>query len=133
MSARPLGEAAVELLRAMMDVDRGQEFLDCLTADATWTIPGDWRGISGTKDRVAIEKFVRVVFPAGFPTGVELDLRAVHQDGDHVLVELTARALTSKGRDYENTYCFVLQFRDQQVSAIREYMDTMYADAVLHQ
>jgi uncharacterized protein len=132
MSARPLCDTAVEALRAMMDVDRGQEFLDRLTADATWTIPGDWPGISGTKDRSAIERFVRVGLPAGFPTGVAMDLLAVHQDGDHVTVELIARAQTSKGRHYENNYCFVLQFRDQQVSAIREYMDTMYADTVLH-
>jgi alkylation response protein AidB-like acyl-CoA dehydrogenase len=111
----------------------GQEFLDRLTDDATWTIPGAWRGISGTKDRAAIEKFVRVVFPAGFPAGVDLDLRDVYQDDNHVLVEFTARAVTSKGRDYENTYCFALDFRDEKVSAIREYMDTMYADAVLHQ
>jgi ketosteroid isomerase-like protein len=133
MSTPSLRDDAVEALRAMMDLDRGQEFLDRLTDDATWTIPGAWRGISGTKDRAAIEKFVRVVFPAGFPAGVDLDLRDVYQDGNHVLVEFTARAVTSKGRDYENTYCFALDFRDGKVSAIREYMDTMYADAVLHQ
>lgn len=131
--SRSNGEIAVDALAALVTPGRVEEFLDALTEDATWTIPGNWPGISGVLQRPRLDHFARKVMPAGFPTGSSLDVHHVHEAGDHVLVEFTATATTSKQRAYRNSYCFAVQVRDGKVSALREYMDTLYADRVLHQ
>lgn len=98
-------------LEKLVDVDRAEEFLAALAPDVTWTIPGNWPGISGVKDRAAIESFVRRSFPAGFPEGLVLEVRAVHQDGAVVLVEFTGVAMTTaRKRAYRNDYCIVVEF-----------------------
>jgi len=75
---------------------------------------------------------VRTVLPAGFPQGITADVRAVHRDGSTLLIEFRGRATTNRQRVYDNAYCFVLTFRHGLVTAIREYMDTLYAQVVLH-
>lgn len=127
-----LGKAGVEILELLVDVTRAEEFLQRLTPEVTWTIPGDWPGISGVKDRRQIETFMRKVFPAGFPTGLTADVDRVLRDGHTVVIEFLGRAVTSKQRVYENRYCFIFEFAGDRVHRIREYMDTLYANAILH-
>jgi ketosteroid isomerase-like protein len=133
MSDRILTEdLVVETLRSLLDLNRGEEFISRLDDEATWAIPGNWPYISGLKDRGGIEKFVRVLLPAGFPHGVDAEIHRVHIADDTAIIEFIGRAKTSKDRDYENNYCFVFEFRGDRIYAIREYMDTLYANVVLH-
>lgn len=125
-------DIAVDALRAMTTPSRVEEFLDLLAVDATWTIPGDWPRISGIQERPGLDAFARIAMPAGFPSGCDLEVRNVAEAGDTVFVELVVRAVTAKGRDYENCYCFVLDIVGGRIARIREYMDTLYADRVLH-
>lgn len=123
---------AVDALRAMTTPSRIEEFLDYLSPDATWAIPGDWPRISGVQQRPQLDGFARIAMPAGFPTGCDLDVLTVGEAGTTVYVEVVVTARTAKGRDYKNAYCFALDFENGKISAIREYMDTLYADRVLH-
>ncbi|WP_067671578.1 nuclear transport factor 2 family protein [Nocardia miyunensis] len=132
MEAGELAKSAVAVLESLVDVARADDFLGYLDDDVTWVIPGSWPGISGVKDKARIERFVRRTFPAGFPTGLEVDIRAVHVHDPTVVIEFVGRASTSKDREYVNRYCFVFVFRSSRVIEIREYMDTLYADGVLH-
>jgi hypothetical protein len=132
MSSSPLKQLAVRVLRDLVDIRRVDHFMAALTADVTWTIPGFWPGISGVKNRREIEHFMRKVFPAGFPQGLRAQVRTIHQDGSTVLVEFRGIATTSRCRSYDNAYCFVFEFEGDKVVEIREYMDTLYAQAVLH-
>ncbi|MFE2998633.1 nuclear transport factor 2 family protein [Nocardia sp. NPDC059246] len=132
MQGGDLRASAIAVLESLVDVERVDEFLDHLDEDARWTIPGSWPRISGVKDRTAIEGFMRRVFPAGFPEGLEVDIHAVHVDEPTVAIEFIGRARTSKHRDYVNSYCLVFVFREGKVLEIREYMDSLYADGVLH-
>ena len=119
-------------LDCLVDLRRTEEFLGLLHPDVQWTIPGSWPGISGTKGYEEIAFFMRKVFPAGFPGGIDARIGHVHATGTSVVIEFTGVARTSKGRTYENAYCFVFQFEDDRVLRIREYMDTLYAHGVLH-
>lgn len=128
-----LAEEAVKTLGLLCDVTKPSEFLERLHPDVVWKIPGAWPGISGSKHFEDIERFMVKVFPAGFPDGIVADIHHVHIDRDTVFIEFTGRAATSKGRVYENSYCFVFAYEGDRVIEIREYMDTMYADRILHQ
>jgi len=126
-------EIVIDLLEAMNTPGRVDDFLDALTSDATWTIPGNWPRISGVLTRPDLDTFARIIMPAGFPGGADLTFHHVGEAGETVFAELTVTARTSKDRAYENHYCFVVDVRDGKIAAIREYMDTLYADEVLHQ
>lgn len=131
-SGADLRTMAERVVRSLVDLARAEEFLTLLSPGVTWRIPGSWPGISGVKDRVGIERFVRRGLPAGFPEGLEIELHGIHAANEVAVVEFAGRARTSRGRRYENEYCFVLEFRDGLVLRIREFMDTSYADLVLH-
>lgn len=132
-SGQALRERAENVMACLADLGRREEFLGQLHSDVRWVIPGAWPHISGVKDFDAIAIFMRKVFPAGFPNGIEVVAPRVHQSGATAVIEFTGVARTSKSRTYENAYCFVLEFEDDRVIEIREYMDTLYADGILHQ
>lgn len=52
-------------------------------------------------------------------------------DGDRVVVLARGDAETVDGKRYDNDYCFVFTLRDGKIVGVREYMDTILADAAL--
>jgi ketosteroid isomerase-like protein len=48
-------------------------------------------------------------------------------EGDDVVVEWTSRASTANGNPYENHCIGVFTIEDRRIKAVREYMDTGYA------
>lgn len=52
-------------------------------------------------------------------------------DGDHVVVLAKGDAETVEGERYANDYCFVFRMEGDKIVEVREYMDTILADAVL--
>jgi ketosteroid isomerase-like protein len=46
-----------------------------------------------------------------------------------VVVEAQGDARTKDGRDYRNTYCFVLKLANGKITESREYMDTQLVKA----
>ncbi len=100
--------------------------------DATWTIPGLNPELSGVRrGKAEIIGFLRGVVKL-FPSGLESEVKKVHEAGNTVIVELTNRSTTATGRPYENEYCFVWELEGGKVRAIREYVDTEKAVAIFN-
>jgi ketosteroid isomerase-like protein len=119
----------VRIVRALLDFDH-DAFLASLADDVEWAVPGDWEGVSGVKDKAGIAAFLpglRAIFPHGLRTEI---VRAT-ADADTAVVEIRCSAQTVKGIDYDNRYCFALDFESDAVRRIREYNDTLYADRAL--
>jgi uncharacterized protein len=51
-------------------------------------------------------------------------VRAIHADGDVVVVEHSGRNELPDGRRYDNNYCWVFRFRNGLIQEVREHMDT---------
>ncbi len=70
------------------------------------------------------------MFAAGFPDG-KIDIRSIHVSGETVVVEFVARGthegelmgIAPTGRKMEMPVCTILDIRDGQIGAEREYMD----------
>lgn len=92
-----------------------------LSDEVSWLLPGAATG--PLKGKQAAVGFFKSLGQA-FPTGLKTDIRRVYGDGDTVVMELTNRGQTAKGRQYENEYCFVLEFEGGKVRRVREYTDT---------
>jgi ketosteroid isomerase-like protein len=55
---------------------------------------------------------------------IDISFRAVHVDGDTVIIEERMRATLPGGRPYDNDYCFVFVVANGRIKQVREYMDT---------
>ena len=55
---------------------------------------------------------------------IDISFRAVHVDGDTVIIEERMRATLPEGRPYDNDYCFIFVVADGRIRQVREYMDT---------
>ncbi|WP_157187609.1 nuclear transport factor 2 family protein [Nocardia vinacea] len=106
--------------------------MELLADEASFTLWGRLP-VSGTTagKRAIVESLMpgaRKLFQPG-----TLQLRPLHLmvDGDYVVAEVHAQGISAAGVAYDTQYCMVFQVRDGQISAIREYMDTSYAESVL--
>ncbi len=113
--ARKTWEAAVR-----GDVDTASANL---ADEVSWLLPGSVNPGGPLKGKQAVAGFFKSL-SAAFPGGMQTEIRRVYGDGDTVLMELTNRGKTAKGRQYENEYCFVLEFEGGKIRRVREYTDT---------
>ena len=52
-------------------------------------------------------------------------------EGGRVAVEAESLAHTNSGRTYNNRYHFLITVHDGRVTLVKEYLDTMHANAIL--
>ncbi len=99
-----------------------------LHEDASWeatsrTIPG--AGITRGRDKI-IDEFlapVRGLFEPGDPKVVIL---RIFSKDEWVAAETEAVGMLGNGNDYHNRYAWIVEIRDDQIYALREYMDSHY-------
>jgi uncharacterized protein len=94
-----------------------------LSDEVSWMLPASVNPGGPLKGKQAVAGFIKGLSTA-FPSGLKTEIRRVYGDGDTVVMELTNRGQTAKGRQYENEYCFVLEFEGGKVRRVREYTDT---------
>ena len=87
----------------------------------------DWRLQTDERVTVIDRTNVRLLQPGDLPYAPEL----IVADGDRVVVLARGHAQTVEGRTYANDYCFVFRMQDGKIVEVREYMDTILADAAL--
>jgi ketosteroid isomerase-like protein len=62
---------------------------------------------------------------------LKLAVTETHEAGSSVIVEWSVQAVTTRGRQYENTYCVVFTVEAGLVRSVREYCNTEYAKRVI--
>jgi ketosteroid isomerase-like protein len=113
--ARKTWEAAVK-----GDVDTAAANL---SDEVSWLLPGSVGPGGPMKGKQAVTGFFKSLGTA-FPGGLKTEISRVYGEGNTVVMELTNRGQTAKGRNYENEYCFVLEFEGGKIRRVREYTDT---------
>jgi len=108
-----------------------QPFVDALAEDAEWTVIGStgWSKAYWGKPQIMNNLFAplrRVLAPPR-------KSHALHMiaEGNMVAVQGQGNNTTRDGRRYDNTYCWVFAFRDGEVAAVTEYLDTELMRSVL--
>ncbi|HEV3111749.1 MAG TPA: nuclear transport factor 2 family protein [Candidatus Binataceae bacterium] len=94
-----------------------------ISDEVSWLLPASVSPGGPLKGKQAVAGFFKSLGTA-FPSGMKTEIRRVYGDGDTVLMELTNRGQTAKGKQYENEYCFVLEFEGGKIRRVREYTDT---------
>ena len=102
-----------------------------LADDAVWNMPASLRPSPFVGRDVVADAL------AGGATGNMFDpatiRREVHKmvvEGDTAVVLQRLQAVTRRGKDYSNEYCWVYTCRDGKIARLDEYADTLYAGRV---
>lgn len=104
------------------------ETMAMMSEDATWWVAGTMP-ISGTHSKAQFERLLSGV--AGACTGpIRITPRAWTAEGDRVALEAESFVDTRNGRHYNNLYHFLFTVRDGKIASVKEYLDTMHANAV---
>jgi hypothetical protein len=128
-STRPVVERYV----AAVEAGDGATVRELFAESATWQLFGDmpmsgtWRG----RDAI-LDEFLAGALGNYEPGSIQLEITAIVADGDRAVVEWTSRARTLRGQPYENFCIGVFTVRDGKIQAVREYMDTAYAQRMLY-
>jgi ketosteroid isomerase-like protein len=89
----------------------------------SWLLPSSVNPGGPLKGKEAVTGFIKSLAVA-FPGGLKTEISRVYGEGETVVMELTNRGQTAKGRQYKNEYCFVLEFEGGKIRRVREYTDT---------
>ena len=114
---------AIGMIACMNEQDYERLWSSYLTEDSTWTLIA--KGTEPMRGRAISDFFAGggSIFEAGAPT---IEVTGVTAEGERVAIEATGRGRLRNGRDYDNSYHFLMIVRDGRVLSVREYMDSQH-------
>ncbi|HEX8053102.1 MAG TPA: nuclear transport factor 2 family protein [Thermoleophilaceae bacterium] len=112
----------------------GTRLVEAMSDDFSWTIAGvathwagTWRGKQAVREELLAPLFAQF---ADRYVNTPLSFTA---EEDRVVVESRGRVTTKAGARYDNHYCYVCRFDDDnRLASIVEYADTALMEAALH-
>ena len=112
-----------------LSAGKGDAVLGTLADSATWWVQGNFP-LSGTKTKA---QFAALVGELGskIDGGLRVTPKGITAEGDRVAVEAESLAKMKNGKTYQNTYHFLFIVRDGKIQSVKEYLDTIHANAVL--
>ena len=116
--------AHIEYVFAETAKGNGHPFLEALNEDARWTIIGSTGWSRTYRDKAEILEQLIAPLRRVLAPPIKTHARRILADGDFVVVEGYGENITRRGKPYENSYCWVFEFRFGKVAAITEYADT---------
>jgi uncharacterized protein len=106
-------------------------FLDLMADDFSWIVEGQSKWSMRFDGKEAVRRdLIRPLF-ANFATPYRNFAEEIIATSDRVVVLCRGEVKTISGKDYNNSYCFVLRMRGGEMVELREYMDTALAEAAL--
>ena len=117
-----------ELFEAISNADVAK--LDAIYADdfEIWTAGS--MPFSGSSKKAQSLEGMKMI-GGMFPDGLVFTILATTVEGERVAVEAVSESVHVSGKRYHNQYHFLVIVRDGKVHALKEYMDTQHAQAVL--
>ncbi|SDK72459.1 hypothetical protein SAMN05660337_0999 [Maridesulfovibrio ferrireducens] len=99
-------------------------FFANVSANVDWTVMGT-HPLAG--HYTSLEDFRQNTFKRLAPcltAPIQLVLKTVFIDGDTAIVELQATSQAKSGWDFDNQYCWIIEFRDKKIVRVRAYLDS---------
>jgi len=129
-----MSEANKAVVRGYLDaMSRGDPALpELLTDDVSWWVPpsSPLGGLREGKAKV-LELMASGVSLYDMSVPFQIEIEAMVAEGEWVAVQMVMSARTAKGAPYRNFYHFAFRVRGGRICAVREYVDTLYAQQLL--
>ncbi len=105
-----------------------QGVLDMMTGDATWWIPGkpDRSPSAGLYSKEKIARLFHSMIKQ-LKSGLTMTVKSCIAEGSKVAVEVESQGDLKNGRLYRQEYHMLMEFRDDKICSVREYLDTQHA------
>ena len=101
-----------------------------MTGDFAWIIEGQTRFSRRFEGKAAVKQdLLKPLFEA-FATPYHFEIDDIIAEGERVVVLGRGSVQTKWGKDYSNSYCFVLRMTDGRLVELREYLDTALVESV---
>lgn len=130
MSAEHNKRLAAELFSCFTagDVPRVLALMDDA---ATWRIPGkpELSPSAGLYDKTGIGQLFNTMM-GRLKGGLKMTVVGMIAEANRVAVEVVSHGELKNGRVYDQEYHFLIEFRDERIIGVREYLDTQHAFAV---
>lgn len=114
---------------ASMAAGNPAPYLDLLSDDVSITMFGDHRFARTFKGKSDIYDNLIGPIREVLDGSIRMNVTHVAAENDTVIVEALGEARTKDGRNYKNSYCFVLKLANGKITESREYMDTQLVKA----
>jgi uncharacterized protein len=114
---------------ASMAAGNPAPYLDLLSDDVSITMFGDHRFARTFKGKIDIYDNLIGPIREVLDGSIRMNVTHVAAENDTVIVEALGEARTKDGRNYKNSYCFVLKLANGKITESREYMDTQLVKA----
>jgi ketosteroid isomerase-like protein len=108
-------DAAIRLLQ---NVAKGRLDMEILAEDAVWWVPGRPE-MPLAQFRPGFEGFMGALGGEG-----RMEIHAITAEENRFAIEAESFFPLKDGRTYNNTYHFLVEFRDGRVTRVKEYCDT---------
>ena len=102
--------------------------LDTLTDDVKWTIAGRREALptAGTYTKQKIEKLMKAMH-GQMEAPMTFTITGRVAEGTKMSIEAESVGHLTNGRTYNQSFHFLLEFRDGKICRVREYLDTQHA------
>lgn len=116
-----------KIVQKFYEASNGGDIDTCMNLiadDIKWTNIGS-TSLSGTfKGKAELqEKLLGPLF-GRLEQGIFTTVHRLIAEDDYVVAQTSGTAASTDGRPYNNTYCWIIRFRDGQFAEVTEYMDT---------
>ncbi len=136
MTERTLDTSAIENKKLLEDIfeqmalGNTRALSDAMADDFRWVFPGDWSW-SGTWEpkSTVLHQLLRPLM-AQF-TEYRSAADVIVAEGDRVVVQARAHAVTTRGETYDQTYCFLFRVAEGKLREVVEHCDTALVERVL--
>jgi uncharacterized protein len=99
-------------------------FFPFLANDLKWNILG-YGTVSGKKEVLEVFKMSQL---ESFPV---ITIKNILAEGNFVVIESTGKAITKKGKPYNQIYCDIFRFNNEKIQEITTYLDTALSNEAL--
>jgi ketosteroid isomerase-like protein len=122
-------EAAIRFIKASGAHD-ARIVEELLSDDVVYWVQGKAHLFPYSGTRTKAEMCAYFATPSIFKDGLEQRFGAVTAEDDRVAVEVEVEGIAPNGKLYNNTFHYLLRFRDGQICEVKEYLDTYHAAEV---
>ena len=98
--------------------------------DFAWIVEGQSKFSNRFDGKAAVERKLLGPLFETFATPYRFAIEEIIAEGERVVVLGRGQVRTRWGKDYNNSYCFVLKLAGGKLVELREYLDTALVEAV---
>ena len=104
--------------------------VELMSDDFAWIIEGQSRFSRSYEGKATVKHDLLQPLFEAFATPYRFTIDEIIGEGDRIVVLGRGEVKTKAGKDYNNSYCFVLRLADGSLAELREYLDTALVEKV---